>query len=232
VFGQVLGAALRRPVAPALLAAFLAAFAVLTLGVDDLFASPVATLREPLAAAATCLLFLAPAASARVFQDEERAGAWQIAAALPLRPIERVTGSWLAVVAILAAALALTAPWPVALAVLADPDPMPIATGYLGLLLAAAAYAAIGVAASAWVPSPSAAFLLTLAVGFVPWLLGRVLPLVPGAFARPLAVVSLGHHLDPFLRGVLDLRAVAAFAGVTVLALALAAEALARRPLR
>jgi ABC-2 type transport system permease protein len=224
-----LSAAFGRPLAYAVLALFLATFALLSLWFDDFLSAGVASLRGPLLWLWTCLLFVAPAVTMRSFAEEWRSGTWSVVGALPLRPVEVVIGKWLGAVGLLTAALALTLPWPIALTLLGEPDLGTIAGGYLGTWLGAAALAAIGVAASAWTDSVVIAFLGAFLLGLVPWLLGFALPVVPLPLVPLVEALSFRTALDTLGRGILDSRAIVLFAGTAAVALRLAVHAVERR---
>lgn len=222
-----LGSAFGRPLAYAVLALYLALFAVLTLWFDDVLTGGVASVRGPLGWASALLALVVPAVTMRSFAEE----AWPVVGTLPVPPLAIVVGKWLAAIALLGIALALTLPWPIAIAILGDPDPAPMVTGYLGLWLAASALAAVGVAASAWSDSQVVAFLVTLGAGGVPWLLARALPLVGARVAPLVEAFTVEGQLASLARGVVDVRALALFAAVVVVGLRLAVHALDRRRL-
>lgn len=219
-------AAFGRPLAWAVLALFVAVFALLTLWFDDLLLGRVASLRQPLFWLSVCLLFLVPATTMRSFAEEHREGTWQVLYALPLSPVAIVVGKWLGAVGVCCAALLLTVPWPFALVVLGDPDPGPMVGGYLGVLLGASALAAVGVAASALAESQVLAYLVSLTLAFVPWLVGRALPLVPAPAVPLVERFTFDHHFDALARGMLDLESVGFFLGVTAVALRVAVHRL------
>lgn len=226
-----LQSAFGRPLAYAVLALFVALFALLTLWFEDLFLGGVASLRRPFFWLGTCLLFLVPAVTMRSFAEERRTGTFALVGSLPMGPTALVVGKWLGATALVGVALALTLPWPLALAWYGDPDPGPVLGGYLGLLLAGAALAAIGTAASAATESQVVAFLVALAVGLVPWLVGNALPLVPAEWVGLVESLTFDHHFQNLARGVLDSRSLVFFGAVSALALRWAVHLLERQRL-
>lgn len=221
-----------RPLAYAVLALFVLLFALFTLWFDDWLVAGSASLRRPLFWASACLLFLVPATTMRALSDEWRTGTWAVLGALPLGPTEIVLGKWLGAVGLAGVALALTVPWPIALFVLGDPDPGPIVLGYLGLWLGAAALAAVGIAMSALTDSQVVAFLATLALGLVPWLVGQALPLVPAGAVSIVQQLTFDYHYGNLARGVLDTRSLVAFLAATAVGLRVAVQVVERRRLR
>jgi ABC-2 type transport system permease protein len=231
IAGRELASAFGQPLAYAVLSLFLGGFSLLTLGFDDLLYCGVASLRQPFFWLWGCLLFVAPATSMRSFADEWRTGTWSVLGTLPVSEVEVVGGKWLATSALLWIALLLTLPWPVSLVALADPDVGTLLGGYLGLALGAAALAAIGVAASAWTESVVVAFLGAFVVGFVPWLAGFALPLLPSGLVPVVETLSLHSQFERLARGVFDSSSAVFFLAITAFALRLAVHAVQHRRL-
>lgn len=188
-------------------------------------------MRRPFFWIAAGFVFLIPALTMRLLADERRSGSLQILGTLPVTHAEIVVGKWLAAVVLVAVALGLTATYPIALSRLGDLDWGPVAGGYLGLLLAGAAFAAISVAASALTDSQVVAFLLSLTACLLPWLIGFTLPLVPSSWVPLLEYLAFEYHFSNLARGVLDTRSLVFFATVTAVALRCAVLVLDHRRL-
>lgn len=213
------------PLAWGALALFLGWLALMTLWVDDVLLAGVTSLRRPLFWMAAGFTVLAPALTMRSIAEDRRSGALQLVGTWPIGPGQLVVGRWLGAVGVLAAALALTAPWPLALAALGPLDPGPVLAGYLALVLFGAACAAVGIAASAWTSHQVLAFLAALAVLSLPWSLGLVAASLPAGLAW-LEVLTPQFHLDRLIRGVVDLRSVVLLGSVAAVALRVAVLAL------
>ena len=166
-------------------------------------------------------LFLVPAVAMRLWAEERRSGSLELLLTLPVSPGAAVLSKFLAAWTFVAGALALTFPIWLTVAYLGDPDHGAILAGYLGSLLMAGAFLAIGSCLSATTRSQVIAFVLTVVVCFLFLLAG--FPLVLDAFRgwAPAglveAVASLGFltHFQALSRGVLDLRNVVYF-GATI----------------
>lgn len=226
-----LAAAFGRPLAAVVLAVWIGLLALLTLWLDDVLLAGVASVRRPTWWMALCLLFLVPATTMRALADDRRTGAWQVLGALPITPTEHVVGKWLAAVGLVALALVLTVPWPLAIAAYGPLDPGPVLSGYLGLLLFGASLAAVGIAASAATDSQVVAFLVALAAGVVPFLVGAALPLLPPAVVPLAAAITFDSHFQALSRGVIDTRSVVLAGAVTVVALRAAVQLVDRQRL-
>ncbi len=201
------------------LALFIGLLAVFSLWFDDVLRAGLASMRRPFLWMAACFVFLIPALTMRLVADERRSGSLQILGTLPVTHGEIVVGKWLSAVVLVALALALTATYPTALAMLGDLDWGPVIGGYLGLLLAGAAFAAISTTASALTESQVIAFLLALTACLLPWLLAFAVPLVGSAWVPIVEYLSFEYHFSNLARGVIDTRSLVFFVTVTAVSL-------------
>lgn len=162
-------------------------------------------------------LFLVPAISMRLWAEERKSGSIELLLTLPLRTAEVVLGKFLAAWAFCGIALALTFPIWITVNYLGEPDNGAIFTAYLGSLLMAGGFLAIGACISATTRNQVIAFIITVVVCFGFLLSG--LPLVldlfsgwaPQALTDAIASLSFMTHFRSLSRGVIDLRAVVYF---------------------
>lgn len=232
VFRREIAGLFGQPPAYVALAVWVLLVSLFSLWLDDVLAAGVCAMDRPLFWMAVGLVVLVPAIAMRLFADERRTGTFELLATLPARPIELVVGKWLAATAFVGVALAVTAPWPVALRWHGPLDPGPVIGGYLGLWLLGAAFAAIGTLCSAIADHPTVAFLTALFACLAPWLLGFALPIVPGAAAPIVEYLSFQHHVDSLARGVIDTRSVLFLGSIAALGVYGAALALEARRLQ
>jgi len=101
--------------------------------------------------------------------------------------------------------------------------------GYLGLLLVAAALAAIGLATSTWTRNQIVAFILGLLVCLALWLADKVTLFVPGAVGRVLEYLSVDFHFRNIARGVIDSRDLLYYLSLGAVALLVAVRSMQRR---
>ena len=165
-------------------------------------------------------LFLVPAVAMRLWSEERRQGTLELLLTMPITGWQAIVGKFLASWIFLALALALTFPIVITVNWLGDPDNGAIFCGYLGSLLLAGAYLAIGCLTSAMTRNQVISFIVSLVLCFaliaLGWDrvtdgLGKFLEVVVGErFAGTLIQVmsssSVLPHFDGFQRGVLDLR--------------------------
>jgi ABC-2 type transport system permease protein len=163
-------------------------------------------------------LFLVPALSMRLWAEERKSGSIELLMTLPLEAWQAVAGKFLAAWAFTGISLALTFPTWITVNYLGDPDNGVIVAAYLGSLLMAGGFLAIGACISAVTKNQVIAFILSVVacfvllapgLGVVQQVLGGVAPqwLVDG-------IVSLGfqEHFEYISKGVIDLRDLLYFA--------------------
>ena len=153
-------------------------------------------------------LFFVPAITMRLWAEEKKVGTMELLMTLPVRDVEAVLGKFLAALGLLALALALTFPIPLIVALLGNLDFGPVVGRYVAAILLGAAYLAIGVFVSSLTQNQIVAFILSVVIVFVLYMIGSdiVLYSVPAPVASVLEYVSLGTHFESIGRGVIDSR--------------------------
>ena len=111
-------------------------------------------------------LFLVPAVSMRLWSEERKSGTIELLLTLPVTMWQAVLGKFLAAWAFIAIALALTFPIWITVNYLGAPDNGVIVASYLGSLLMAGAFLAIGACLSAATRNQVVSFILTVVVCF------------------------------------------------------------------
>ncbi len=198
---------------------------------QDILDEGVASMRTVFFWCAACFLLLIPAVTMRLFAEEYRTGSIELLITLPITEAQMVLGKYLAALALITIALALTITYPITLARLGDLDPGPVAGGYLGLFLLGAAFTAIGTAASAMTKSQVVAFILALLICIVPFVSGYALSHVPASLLPLVQYLSFDYHFNNLARGVIDSRNLLYYGSVIALFLHLAVFSLERRRL-
>jgi ABC-2 type transport system permease protein len=110
-----------------------------------------------------------------------------------------------------------------------DPDWGPIYSGFLGLLLLAAALTAIGLLASGLTSNQIVAAVVSLGAGILLWMIDTLGYLLPDPYDALVSHLSLVAHFTPFATGALFLSDVGFFLTVVLVGLFLSVRALARR---
>jgi ABC-2 type transport system permease protein len=162
-------------------------------------------------------LLLVPAVAMALWAEERRSGTLELLLTQPLHTWQAVLGKFLAAWAFIAIALALTFPLWLTVNWLGDADNGVILASYLGSLLMAGAYLAVGSCLSATTRSQVVAFILTILACLLLLLAGFPLALEPLRSFLPQGAVDAASalsfltHFQAIMRGVLDLRDVLYF---------------------
>lgn len=157
-------------------------------------------------------LFLVPAVAMRMWAEERKSGTIELLLTLPVTLWQAVFGKFLAAWAFIAIALALTFPIWLTVNYLGDPDNGVIFASYVGSLLMAGAFLAIGSCISATTRNQVVAFILTVVVCFLLLLAGFPLVLdvfhaiAPQGVVDAIAGLSFLTHFTSISKGVIDLR--------------------------
>jgi ABC-2 type transport system permease protein len=157
-------------------------------------------------------LFLIPAISMRLWSEERKTGTIELLMTLPVSVPEAVLGKFLAAWLFAGIALALTFPIWITVNYLGDPDNTVIVAGYLGSLLMAGGFLAIGSCISALTRSQVIAFVISVVICFLFILSGFPLVLdffqgwAPQALIDAVASISFLTHFESVRKGVIDLR--------------------------
>ena len=162
-------------------------------------------------------LFLVPAISMRLWAEERKSGTIELLMTLPVTTSEAVIGKFLAAWAFTAVALALTFPIWLTVNYLGDPDNGVILAAYLGSLLMAGGFLAIGSCISAANKNQVVAFIITVVICFAFLLAGFPLVLdffgawAPQTVIDTISGLSFLSHFNSISKGVIDLRDVVYF---------------------
>ncbi len=157
-------------------------------------------------------LFLVPAISMRMWSEERKSGTIELLLTLPLTMWQAVVGKFLAAWTFIAIALLLTFPIWITVNYLGAPDNGVIVAGYIGSLLMAGAFLAIGSCLSAATRNQVVAFILTVVICFVLLLAGFPMVLdffrswAPQGVVDAVSSLSFLTHFSSIGKGVLDLR--------------------------
>ena len=220
VLRRELGGYFATPVAYVFIVIFLILAGVSTFQLGNFFARGQADLAPFFSFHPWLYLFLIPALSMRLWAEERRGGTIELLLTLPISPSGAVLGKYLAAWLFAGVALALTVPLWVTVNVLGDPDNGAIFTAYLGSLLMAGGFLAIGSAVSAATKSQVIAFVISVVLCFAMLLLGfgAVQDFFGGWVPEPvlevLSTFSFLSQFDMLSRGVIEARSLVFFASL------------------
>ena len=170
-------------------------------------------------------LFLIPAVAMRMWAEERKSGPIELLMTLPVSTFQVVLGKYLAAWTFVSVALILTFPMWLTVNYLGNPDNGVILAGYIGSLIMAGAFLAVGSCISALSKNQIIAFIVAAAVSFL--FLSSGLDMVLAFFrgwAPEFVVDAIGSlsfltHFVAITGGVIDLRDFIFFASVIALSL-------------
>ncbi len=157
-------------------------------------------------------LFLIPALTMRLWAEERKTGTVELLLTMPITMTQAVLGKFLATWIFTSVALGLTFPMWITVNFLGNPDNGVIAASYLGSLLMAGAFIAIGGCMSALTKNQVIAFVLTafISLGFIlsgfPLVLDFFAGWAPDAIIEAISSFSFLSHFEAISKGVVDLR--------------------------
>ncbi len=157
-------------------------------------------------------LVLIPALAMRLWSEERKEGTIEMLLTLPVTIWEVVAGKFLAAWAFTGIALALTFPMWISVNMLGNPDNGVIVASYLGSLLMAGGFLAIGSCMSALTKNQVIAFILSIVMGLAfilsgfPMILNLFSGWTPHFILDAVSSFSFLTHFHSISKGVLDLR--------------------------
>jgi len=157
-------------------------------------------------------LFLIPALAMRLWAEERKGGTIELLLTMPITMSEAVLGKFLAAWAFTAITLSLTFPVWITVNYLGEPDNGIILAGYIGSLLMAGAFLAIGSCISAITRNQVIAFVVSAVISLLFVLSGFPLVLnffslwAPEFIVSAISSFSFLTHFSAISKGVIDLR--------------------------
>ncbi len=169
------------------------------------------------------LIFIVPFLTMRLVAEEKRQKTIELLYTTPVTPAQIVWGKYLASLAILAVALALTLTYPLLVQFNAGDQNgvewRSVLLGYGGLFLMGAAYMAIGLFISSLTESQVVAALITFVVLLMTWIIGWTASEAEGWVRELVTYLASVSHLDSFSKGTIDLKDITYFVSIIVLGL-------------
>lgn len=223
VFRREFAAYFATPIAFVFLVIFLVAMGVFTFYVGHYFDMGVADLTVFFSYHPWLYLFLMPALAMRLWAEEKRSGSIELLLTLPLPVWATVLGKFLAAWAFAGLALFLTFPVWLTTLYLGAPDNGVVLASYIGSLLMAGTYLAIGAAVSAATTNQVIAFVAAVAVCFLftaagaPIVMESLSGWAPTPLVEAVASFSFLTHFSAITEGVIDLRDAIFFLSLTSL---------------
>ena len=165
-------------------------------------------------------LFLIPAISMRLWSDERKSGTIELLMTLPVSTTDTVVAKYLAAWSFTAIALSLTFPMWITVNYLGNPDNTVVLASYIGSLIMAGGFLAIGSCISALTKSQVISFVISVVICFMfilsgfPMVLDLFESWAPQAVVDAVASFSFLTHFTSIKKGVIDIRDLIYFAAL------------------
>ena len=150
------------------------------------------------------LLMIIPIITMRSFADEKKMKTFRLLLSSPVHLREIILGKFLACMIVVAVMISISSYSVGFLFLLGEPEPGPIVTGYLGILLMAGCFVSVGIFASSLTDNQIVAAVLTFGFSLFMWVIGWGAQAAGSTTGQVLQYLSIVDHLDRFLKGLVD----------------------------
>ena len=163
-------------------------------------------IRPTLMNVSVILLFVLPLITMRTYAEEKRSGTMELLLTSPLTDVQIVLGKFFGTMGLIAAMLAITVPHILILFLYSTPEWKSLVLAYVGYLLMAGCFVAVGLFVSSLTRNQIIAGVATFGIFLMLWVIDWV-----ATFAGPRArtiyeYLSITGHFDDFTKGVIDTR--------------------------
>ena len=214
------------PIAYAVAAVFVSLTGYFFVDAMSASAFPEATVESYVGRATFILVLVGPLLTMRLLAEEQKLGTIELLLTSPVRDWEVVLGKFIASLIVIITTLALTLVYVVLLFWFGNPDPGPVCTAYVGLVLFAAGALSVGLFTSSLTSNQIVAAVLSYGILALLTVIHFAADSTGGAVATVLRELSMTAHFEDFTRGILNLRGVVYYFGVVVFFLFLAIRSL------
>ena len=162
-------------------------------------------------------VFMVPATAMRLWAEERKVGSIELLLTLPITVSQAVLGKFLAAWLFLGISLALTFPMIMTVSYLGNPDMGLIVTGYLGSMLMAGGFLAVGSFFSALSKNQVVSFVLSVVACAIlvfcgmPTSMQYLSSFMPSGLVSAIAAFSFQTHFESILKGVVEFKDLAYF---------------------
>lgn len=165
------------------------------------------------------LAFVIPAVTMRLFAEELNIGSYELLLTMPVTFHDVILGKFLACLAFIVTMLIPTLAYPVIVSLLGQLDWGPVIGGYIGTILLAGAFAAIGLFASSLTRNQIIAFIVGTAICFMITMIDKMLFFLPQSLLGIFSYLGAGYHFQNISKGIIDSRDVLYFVSVAFIGL-------------
>ena len=150
------------------------------------------------------LLMVIPIITMRSFADEKKMKTFRLLLSSPVHLREIILGKFLACMIVVAVMISISSYSVGFLFLLGEPEPGPIVTGYLGILLMAGCFVSVGIFASSLTDNQIIAAVLPFGFSLFMWIIGWSAQAAGSTTGQVLQYLSIVDHLERFLKGLVN----------------------------
>ena len=150
------------------------------------------------------LLMVIPIITMRSFADEKKMKTFRLLLSSPVHLREIILGKFLACMIVVVVMISISSYSVGFLFLLGEPEPGPIVTGYLGILLMAGCFVSVGIFASSLTDNQIVAAVLTFGFSLFMWIIGWSAQGAGSTTGQVLQYLSIVDHLERFLKGLVN----------------------------
>jgi ABC-2 type transport system permease protein len=165
------------------------------------------------------LVILIPMITMRAYAEEKKSGTYELLLTSPVRTGELVLGKFLASFLFVCIMIGLTGVYPMILLIFGNPEIGVMVAGYLGLLLLATAFVAVGLLTSSFTENQIIAAVSGLVATLLLYIIGWPAETAGNVLGPLLRYLSVTEHFSDMVKGLIDTRALVYFASLVALAL-------------
>ncbi len=196
---------------------------------SNLFIYNLSTLRTVFEMTPFLLLFFAPAITMRLLSEEKKSGTLEVLVTKPIEESDIIAGKFLSAWVLYFFTLLPTLCYYITISLIGELDTGSVIGGYLGLLLVGAVFIAVSVFGSSLTENQVVAFIISLFIVFILFMLDKILFYLPASIGIVLEYLSIDYHFSNIARGVVDSRDIIYYASAIGLSLYVATVMLQRR---
>ena len=150
------------------------------------------------------LLMIIPIITMRSFADEKKMKTFRLLLSSPVHLREIILGKFLACMIVVAVMILISSYSVGFLFLLGEPEPGPVITGYLGVLLMAGCFVSVGIFASSLTDNQIIAAVLPFGFSLFMWVIGWGAQAAGSTTGQVLQYISIVDHLERFLKGLVN----------------------------
>ena len=150
------------------------------------------------------LLMIIPIITMRSFADEKKMKTFRLLLSSPVHLREIILGKFLACMIVVAVMILISSYSVGFLFLLGEPEPGPVITGYLGVLLMAGCFVSVGIFASSLTDNQIIAAVVTFGFSLFMWVIGWGAQAAGSTTGQVLQYISIVDHLERFLKGLVN----------------------------